>query len=233
MSAATQRAPRSVIHQSPKPGTTLDEDGGLYVTPEQLAIFGDGDGKRGRQELRSFLAVDWDGPVYNGPTKMPASVRLGGPADEAALVDLFTQEVAEVASFMGPVDPDKILEVIQVGTRLRGGFVGMIDGPEKKPVAATVLHPCQWWFSQGWYYFEICLYVHPDYRRTKHASDLLDFQRWVVDEQSRGMGYRVYLVNGILGARRTHSKIRLYRRKFAQAGAAFVYPSPFTAERSK
>jgi len=232
MSATVQNGPRSGVYQSPKRGTILDEAGGLYVTPEQLTRFGDGDPKRGRQDLRNLLAVDRDGPIYNGPTKKPESVRIGVAADEPALVELFTEEVAEVASFMGPIDPEKILEVIQVGTRMRGGFVGVIDGPDKKPVAACVLHPCQWWFSQGWYYFEICMFVHPNHRRSRHISDLLDFQRWVVDEQSRGMGYRVYLVNGVLGARRTHSKIALYRRKFAQAGAAFVYPSPFTASRS-
>jgi GNAT superfamily N-acetyltransferase len=212
----------------------MDETGGLYVTAEQLAKFGDGDAARGRRELRNYLATDQDGPVFNGPTARPSNVRIATPNDEAALVELFAEEVAEVAAFMGPVDNEKILEVIQVGTRSRGGFVGVIDGPEKTPIAATVLHPQQWWFSNGWYYLEICLFVHPDHRRAgRYSSDLLDFQRWVVDEHSRHMGYRVYLLCGVLGARRTRSKIALYRRKFAQAGAAFVYPSPFTAARSK
>lgn len=233
MSAAIERGPRSGVHQSPKPGTTLDSSGGLYVSAEQLARFGGGDAKYGRQELRNFLASDHDGPVFNGPTAKPASVRIAGPADEAALVALLKMEIQEVAHFMGPPDDQKMLDVVQVGTRRRGGFVGVIDGPDKTPVALVVMHPSQWWFSNGWYYVEIAMFVHPDHRKSRHVDDLLDFERWVVDEQSRGMGYQVYLLCGILSARRTRSKIALYRRKFAQAGAAFLYPSPFTASRSK
>jgi hypothetical protein len=233
VSAVLEKGSRSGVHQSPKSGTILDESGGLYVTAEQLARFGDGNAARGRRELRNFLSVDPDGPVFNGPTARPKSVRIATADDERIVVELVKAEVMEVASFMGPLDDDRILDAVQVGTRLRGGFVGVIDGPDRVPVAVTVLHPCQWWFSNGWYYFEVCLFVHPDHRRSNHTRDLLDFQRWVVDEQSRGMGYQVFLQNGVLGARRIHTKIALYRRKFAQAGAAFIYPSPFTKERSK
>jgi hypothetical protein len=210
----------------------MDETGGLYVTAEQLAKFGDGDTAKGRRELRHLIAADPDGPVFNGPTKKPERVRIATAADEPILVQLLKTEIAEVACFMGPLDDDKILEVIQVGTRRRGGFVGVIDGPDKTPVAVTVLHPSQWWFSNGWYYQEICMFVLPEHRKSRHVNDLLDFQRWVVDEHSRHMGYQVFLLCGVLGARRTHSKIALYRRRFAQIGAAFVYPSFYTAARA-
>jgi hypothetical protein len=233
MSAMLKELEHVGKHQSPKPGTIMDETGGLYVTAEQLARFGGGDAAKGRRELRSFLVVDQDGPIFNGPTVRPSTVRIATAADEADLVELLRVDLAENAAFMGPMDDGKILETLQVGTRLRGGFVGVIDGPEKRPVALVVLHPQQWWFSNGWYYFEVALFVHPDHRRSRHIDDLLNFERWVVDEHSRHMGYRVYLLCGVLGARRTRSKIALYRRKFAQAGAAFVYPSPFTAARSK
>jgi hypothetical protein len=36
---------------------------------------------------------------------------------------------------------------------------------------------------------------------------------------------------GVLGVSHVREKIMLYRRKFRQAGAVFVYPSPFAEDK--
>jgi hypothetical protein len=205
-------------------------DGSLVVTAQQLARFGDGDANQGRRELRLLLAADRQGPVFNGPATLPASIRIAGPRDEAALMALLALDLAENAAHIAPVDDAKVLANIQVGTRQRGGVAGVIDGPDGSPVAVILLHPVQWWWSQGWYWFEVVNFVHPDHRRSRHVDDLLAFAKWFADTHSKRAGYLVYLLCGVLGAWRVRAKVALYRRKFVQAGAAFVYPSPFAKD---
>lgn len=212
------------LRQSPDNQTEVDENGGLYVTAEALARFGGGDARIGRKELRAMLMAERTEKTYAGPTDRPVSVRVAGPSDEQDILELLKADLAENAAQISSIDEEKILSHIQSGTRRRGGFVGVIG----KPAAAVViLVPYQWWWSNGWYFQELVNFVHPDHRKgTRHASDLIDFAKWASDEQTRGFGYRVWLLCGVLGAWRVHSKLALYRRRAWQAGGAFIYPAP-------
>lgn len=204
----------------------MDETGGLYVTREQLERFGGGDAQKGRRELRLALNAEREGPVFNGPTERPMRVRIALPQDEPALLELYLQDIRENAAHIAPVDVDKCLANIQVGTRRRGGVVGVVDGPEGKPVGMVILHPCQWHWSQGWYFFEVMLYVAKEHRKLTHTDDLMAFARWFVDANSAKIGHAMYLICGVLGGWRVRAKVALYRRKFKQAGAVFCYPAP-------
>lgn len=203
------------------------EDCSLVVTEEQLRRFGGGDAAYGRRELRALLSKEPDGKDEQPVTDCPKSVRIAGPRDEEACVDLWLMDLRENAAHVAPIDPDKVLTNIQQGTRRRGtGIVGVIDGPEKAPIALVVLHAMQWHWSQAWFWQEMCTFVHPDHRRSGHADDLLQFQKWWSDEGTKGFGYPVHVLNGVLGAWRVQGKIALYRRKFRQVGAVFCYPAP-------
>jgi hypothetical protein len=226
VNAITRPSTNGKLTQSPRPGSQTAEDGSLLITEEQLRRFGDGDAQRGRRELRLLLEIDRDGPVYSGPTEKPDTVRIAGPQDEEAILDLIIDDLKANAEHIAPIDDSKVMEHIRSGTRRRGGIVAVIDGPGKVPVAVTILVPCQWHWSQGWFYQELVNYVHPDHRKSRHIDDLLNFSRWAVDEQSRSFGARVYLLCGVLGAWRVRAKIALYRRRFQQIGAAFLYPAP-------
>lgn len=222
MSAAT-----NYRRASPK-GAATEDDGSVLVTKEQLARFGGGEGRdggawQGRRDLRHLLAADRNDPTYVGPTAIPKTVRLAGPSDELDVFNLLKMDLEENATQVAPIDPEKVMLTIQSGTRTRGGFVGVIGKPA---IAVVVLIPCQWWWSNGWYFEELVNYVHPDHRKSNHASDLLDFCKWASDEQTRGFGYRVYLVAGVFGARRIYAKISMYRRKLWQVGGCFLYPAP-------
>ncbi len=212
--------------QSPRPGSQTADDGSLLITEEQLRRFGDGDASRGRRELRLLLENENDKAVYNGPTERPETVRMAGPQDEDAILALLLMDLRENAEHIAPIDEAKVLEHIRAGTRNRAGIVAVIDGPNKVPVAVTILHPFQWWWSKGWYWFEIVNFVHPDHRKSRHIDDLLQFERWAADANTAHMGYTWYLLCGVLGAWRVRATVALYRRKFRQAGAAFVYPAP-------
>lgn len=225
-----RRAVRTTaVHQSPRPGTTLESDGSLTVSVEYLTAFGGGDPAEGRKQLRLLLMnhMERDRSSYStGPARSPESIRIATPRDEDALMDLVRIDLLANAAHIAPLDEERILAHIQTGTRRRGGQVGVIDGPDGKPVAVSVLIPQQWWWSSGWFFQELVNFVHPAHRNSHHAEDLLDFTKWQSDRLSKLMGYRCWLLCGVLGAWRIQSKIALYRRKFMQAGAAFIYPAP-------
>lgn len=230
MSATAELRPRSRtngITQSPKGGVTND-DLSLLVTEEQLRRFGDGDAKRGRSELRALLAEAKDGPNFSGPVRyQPIAVRRADPADEPALLELWLTDLRSNAEHVAQIDEQKVMENIRYATQRRGGILGLIE-EEGVPVGMVLLFPMQWHWSHAWFLQEMVLYVHPDHRKSHHADDLAQWSKWCADEMTREFGYKVHLLNGVLGAWNVHRKIAFYRRKFQQVGAVFVYPSPFS-----
>lgn len=208
---------------------TLD-DGSMVVSPAELARLGGGDVHKGRRTLRSLLAAEVDHRVDHGPTTKPVNVRIANEKDEEAIFALLMLDLKENAVAVAPIDEDRVREHIEIGTKRKGGIVGVIDGPDKKPVAVVLLVPLQWWWSRAWYIHDIVNYVHPDHRQSRHIHDLIQFERWASDEWSRNFGYRIFLLCGVLGYKRIREKIVMYKRKFLQAGAAFIYPAPRDGE---
>jgi hypothetical protein len=208
------------------------EDGSIVVSAAHLARFGGGDVAVGRTRLRDLIRAEYQPKVFDGPTEKPANVRAATSKDEPAILRLLLQDAEENAAHVAPVDEARIAKQIQACSPKYQGVIGLIDGPDGEPVACTLLVRFQWWWSQAWAYQEVVTYVHPDHRRARHVHDLLQFQRWWVDAMTRGFGYRVYLMCGVLGVHRVAAKIALYRRKFRQAGSVFVYPSPFSGDGS-
>lgn len=201
-------------------------DGSLLITAEQLALLGNGDAKRGRRNLRLLLAAEADPKVYDGPTPKPDTVRIATSDDEMAILGLIMMDLQENCAHIAPIDSERVVSHIMSATRRQGSIIGVIDGPEKKPVALTLLVPAQWWFSRAYYVTELINYVHPEHRKSSHIHDLIQFERWVGDEWSRNFGYRVFMLLGVLGTKRVREKVLLYKRKLAEAGRMFLYPSP-------
>lgn len=225
---------RAVVPNRPKGVSQIEwitlEDGSMVIMPDELARFGNGDAQRGRKELRALLNAEIDRKVSDGPVTKPESVRIAGPKDEEALLELLLCDLRENATAVAPIDEERVMSHIQFGTRRKGGIVGVIDGPDGNPVATVVLAPAQWWWSRAYYIQDIVNYVHPDHRQSRHIHDLIQFERWASDEWSRLFGYRIFLLCGVLGYKRVREKMIIYKRKFLQAGAAFLYPAPREGE---
>lgn len=203
-------------------------DGCVVLTREDLATLGDGDPARGAKELRAMIASARTRVVTEAiPATRPAAVRIATEADEPAIHALMLLDCRENAAPVAPIDEDRIREQYQAGTQKRGGVVGIIDGPHGA-VGIVVLVPMQWWWSRAFYYQEMCLFVHPDHRRSNHARDLQQFQQWWVDRMTASFGYRVHLLCGVLGLTNVWRKTWLYQRRFRRCGAVFIYPSPMT-----
>lgn len=201
------------------------EDGSLLLSPADLAILGRGDARAGAKEVRRMIEIERDRPVSEGHTERPASVRYADANDEAALLDLLMIDVAENAAMVAPPSKEHITAHIQAATQRQGAICGVIE-TDGAIVAAVLLVPQKWWWSDHWHYSEVPLFVHPAHRRSNHFRDLLKFMEWWTQEMSTQYGYRVYGLCGVLGTRGVREKAIAYRRRYRLAGCAYIYPAP-------
>ena len=206
-------------------GDTL-VDGSLVIRPEQLKRLGHGDVASGRRNLRIIVSSETDRPVPTKPAERPQNVRLGTAADEPAVFELIMSDLKENAEKIAPIAPWRVVETIRASLdRTKGNILGIIDGPDKKPVAIVILMLNQWWWSQAYYLQDQIMYVHPDHRKERHIETLQKFAMWVTDSWTAGFGYRMYMLTGVLGTRQIRRKAMLFRRKFGRmVGMAFLYP---------
>jgi len=145
-------------------------------------------------------------------------IRLGTPADEAAMLDLALRAWQE--NGINDVNPEKMLGMIRPALYLWQGLVGIIGEPNGKIEGAVLLRISQMWYSDSWMLEEKAIFVDPEFRSAKggRARKLCEFSKKVADELN------VPLIIGVLSNHRTEAKIRLYERQFgAPAGAFFLY----------
>jgi hypothetical protein len=167
-------------------------------------------------------------------------VRVGTPDDfmnVMILAHLVANENAPVAPNM-----DKIKQGIWDALNKQGGMVGIVGPRDSSDVHGFVLlrigPP---WYSDERMIEDAGVYVHPDWRSSKHAapsgadrlagrspgraSMLYRFCKRVADET----GYKLFI--GVVSQRQQEAKLRYYRRFFGeQAGGFFVY-DPRAAQR--
>lgn len=206
--------------------SSLKPDDGFYVEAETLARIGGGDVAKGRAELRLMLADRREQKPHNGPTAKPDRVRIATIRDEPAILDLLLADLAENAEHVAPVSIARIMSNVTVGTRHRGGFCLVIDGPDGQPWAVAVMNAIQWWWSSESFLSETSMYVAPEARQTTAGADLIQAECWLSDmlTESNG-GKRIYVLAGVTATKRTRSKLRLYERSMNIAGGFCIYPS--------
>lgn len=106
-----------------------------------------------------------------------------------------------------------------IGGALAGkkAVIGVI-GPRGAPVAMIILHIGSMWYSDDIHLEDRGTFVHPDYRRTSYAKDLLDFAKLAAED------LKIPLLMGIVSNERTEQKVRLFRRRLGPlAGAYFIW----------
>lgn len=107
-----------------------------------------------------------------------------------------------------------------------GGIMGVIGGPGKLEGMICLLLS-QFWYSSEWVLEEVFNFVHPEYRKSKHARLLLAFAK----HSAEACG--IPLSIGIVSNKRTEAKVRLYRSELgAPAGAFFIHNMTWQPEKS-
>lgn len=148
----------------------------------------------------------------------PPSVRLARPGDEELLFALVCASDEEWS--LGTRDADKIRGVIYAATTGNDAGrprFGVVAGPSVLE-GAVGLFPTEPWNSSDTYLRAFFHFVHPLYRKSRHAVDLRDFAKWFGDMA----GMRV--VFELLHPERTEAKARMYERGGAEkVGGLFIY----------
>lgn len=148
--------------------------------------------------------------------EMPKNVRPIVPGDEDKLFHLLCMAHEENAPYT--MNEKKVRHMISEGATDKCAIIGVIDSPDKKEIAASfgAYFSC-WWYTDDFHIEECWNFVHPNYRKSSYAKDILQYAKWISDQM------QMPLHNGIMTATRFEAKSRLYRRQMPQVGAAFAY----------
>jgi hypothetical protein len=115
-----------------------------------------------------------------------------------------------------PMDEDKVFAMVRRYFDQMGALIAVI-GDVGAPTAYLLMVVDPIWFSQDYQLLELSLFVHPDYRKSDRAKQLMQFSKQASE------GLNLDLTIGVLSTERTEAKVRLYQRQFKTAGAYFVY----------
>lgn len=151
----------------------------------------------------------------------PSVVRLATHADEPAIFEMCKMLHTENGMF--PMDDDLVRETMTRGIRRDNSILGVI-GPEGGALEGMIfMLISNFWYSRKPHLEELFSYVPPQYRKSNHAKELIEFAKRCSNDDIR-------LVIGIVSNHRTETKVRLYQRRLGKpAGAFFVYPPPIAA----
>jgi GNAT superfamily N-acetyltransferase len=141
-------------------------------------------------------------------------VRLAVPEDLPGILELMRVACSEDAQH--PMDEDKVFAMVRRYFDQMGALIAVI-GDVGAPTAYLLMVVDPIWFSQDYQLLELSLFVHPDYRKSDRAKQLMQFSKQASE------GLNLDLTIGVLSTERTEAKVRLYQRQFKTAGAYFVY----------
>ena len=164
----------------------------------------------------------------------PFGVRYVEPRHAISLFALLV--LAQAENGMAPINEQKVKDKISQGLARRGVIIGVIEGRDGLE-ASVGMQVVQTWYSDAVHLEDLWNYVHPAYRRSDHAKNLLRFVKWSVDRlnakaaQAGEPPVPAYL--GILTHDRLEAKMRLYQRELQQVGAVFCYGSDFPGFRNQ
>lgn len=143
-------------------------------------------------------------------------VRLAVPEDLPALLELMKVACCEDAQH--EMDEERVLAMLGRYFNKQGAIIAVI-GAEGSPEAYILMVMDEIWYAKPGtiQLLELSLFVHPDYRKSNRAKQLMQFSK----QASEGLA--VDLTIGVFSNTRTEAKIRLYQRQYKQVGAYFCY----------
>ncbi len=147
----------------------------------------------------------------------PSNVRPAQVQDSEKLFAFLNVAYLDNAPYR--INEKKVRNFIAEGAADKVVIIGLIDAPDKDMIAGSIGAVfSQFWYTDDWHIDECWNFVHPDYRKSTYAKDLISYGKWIAE--SMGMPAHI----GILTATRMEPKIRLYRRQdLTQVGALFAY----------
>lgn len=149
-----------------------------------------------------------------------STVRMAVPQDEESLIAACRQLHEENA--LVEMDEEKVRNLIRCAlypanqTNNIISMVGVI-GPVGKVEAAGILIVSQMWFSRKWHLEELFNYVMPEFRKSRHAREMIKFMKKTAEQLN------MPLIVGIISNKDTKRKCDMYDRMLPKAGNYYLY----------
>ena len=152
-------------------------------------------------------------------TSNPHGVRKALTADYGRLLQFAATQYQECA--LQPPSNAKVAEIVRRCVTMDGALAGVIDG-EGGIEASVGLTVEQFDYSEERHLRVKWLGVHPHFRRTNHASRLMDFVKWC-QENIGSPNEKLPVFMDILTQDALQAKMHLYLRSVPQVGASFAW----------
>jgi len=153
------------------------------------------------------------------------TVRLAKYGDEEKMYDTIVQGHAD--NGLWPLAPMKIVKLIQsavlANKAAQEPVIGIIEGENGEIEAMTCMQLETFWYTDEWHIAELFNWVHPDHRSSRHAQELMEFQRRFSDNMTKLTGKKIALITGVMSIKRLEAKMNLFARKYPQIGALYAY----------
>lgn len=145
----------------------------------------------------------------------PGRVHIADRKDEEELMELCRQLHRENGLFA--LNEDKVRDMLRRAFNRDGGIIGVI-GESGKIEGIIYLLISSFWYSNEHHAEELFNFVPKKYRKSKNASELIDFAKWASDQM------KMPLLIGVISNEKTEAKIRLYQRRLKKPiGSFFLY----------
>lgn len=142
-------------------------------------------------------------------------VRKAAPRDREPVLEICRQNHAENGQFS--LSMAKVEGMVDKAFNSGGAIIGLVGG-HNRIEGAILLNIGQFWYTDDWCVEEIFNYVHPEFRKSTHAKDMIDFGKRCSDELA------IPLVIGVVSNERTRAKMELYRRRLGDpVGGYFIH----------
>ena len=142
-------------------------------------------------------------------------VRKATIADRSQILEMCEENHRDNGQFS--LSMPKVEAMIDKAFNGGGAIIGVVGVSQIEGMLILLIS--QFWYTSDWCLEEIQNFVRPQFRRSTHAKDMINFGRRCSDELG------IPLVIGVVSNERTKAKMELYRRQLGDpVGGYFLYP---------
>lgn len=145
-------------------------------------------------------------------------VRKAVLADKPQIMEMCAENHRDNGQFS--LDPSKVESMIDRAFNGGGAIIGVVGKDQIEGMLALLIS--QFWYSSDWCLEEIQNYVRPQFRKSTHAKDMINFGRRCSDELG------IPLVIGVVSNERTRAKMELYKRQLGEPCGGYFMHRPTT-----
>lgn len=149
-------------------------------------------------------------------------VRKAVLADKPQIMEMCEENHKDNGQFA--IDLQKVESMIDRAFNGGGAIIGVVG--QKQIEGMLVLLISQFWYSSDWCLEEVQNYVRPQFRKTTHAKDMINFGKRCSNELG------IPLVIGVVSNERTRAKMELYRRQLGEPCGGYFLHKPTTVALS-